>query len=93
MREQSRTAGVIAETGPCNGSEVTIKYRQLTPYTAGEINVLLLENISTNAVKIFQQAGFNVKRFSLAFLMVFTGGFNRWKCARRRFLKTSCGPN
>lgn len=41
-------------------SEITIKYRKLNPYTTGDINVLLLENISPNAVDIFKRAGFNV---------------------------------
>lgn len=41
-------------------AEITIKYRKLNPYTTGEINVLLLENISPNAVDIFKRAGFNV---------------------------------
>lgn len=41
-------------------AEITIKYRKLNPYTTGEINVLLLENISPNAVEIFKRAGFNV---------------------------------
>ena len=40
---------------------ITIKYRKLNPYTTGEINVLLLENISPNAVEIFKRAGFNVR--------------------------------
>jgi hypothetical protein len=41
-------------------AEITIKYRKLNPYTTGEINVLLMENISPNAVDIFKRAGFNV---------------------------------
>ena len=43
-------------------AEITIKYRKLNPYTTGEINVLLLENISPNAVDIFKRAGFNVRQ-------------------------------
>ena len=41
-------------------NELKIKYRKLNPYTTDEINVLLLENISEKAVKIFKDAGFNV---------------------------------
>lgn len=41
-------------------TELKIKYRKLNPYTSDEINVLLLENISEKAVKIFKDAGFNV---------------------------------
>jgi predicted Fe-Mo cluster-binding NifX family protein len=59
MHELSQTRPSI---GNKNGAsaELTIKYRKLNPYTTGEINVLLLENVSQNAVKIFQDAGFNV---------------------------------
>ena len=42
-------------------NELKIKYRKLNPYTSDEINVLLLENISEKAVKIFKDAGFNVQ--------------------------------
>lgn len=43
-----------------SSTELKIKYRKLDPYTTDEINVLLLENISSKAVKIFKDAGFNV---------------------------------
>ena len=42
-------------------NELKIKYRKLDPYTSEKINILLLENISNNAVKIFKEAGFNVR--------------------------------
>lgn len=60
------TADIIKADSSLNASpslqraEITIKYRKLNPYTTGEINVLLLENISPNAVDIFKRAGFNV---------------------------------
>lgn len=41
-------------------NELKIKYRKLDPCKTEEINVLLLENISIEAVKTFQDAGFNV---------------------------------
>lgn len=41
-------------------NELKIKYRKLDPYTTEEINVLLLENISIEAIKTFRDAGFNV---------------------------------
>lgn len=41
-------------------NELKIKYRKLDPYTSDEIKVLLLENISEKAVKIFKDAGFSV---------------------------------
>jgi len=51
-----------AFTPPNVSAELNIKYRKLDPYTTGDINVLLLENISPTAIKIFKDAGFNVLR-------------------------------
>jgi hypothetical protein len=45
-------------------TELKIKYRKLDPYTSEKINILLLENISSKAVKIFKDAGFNVSHRS-----------------------------
>lgn len=42
-------------------TELKIKFRKLDPYTTDAINILLLENISVKALKIFKDAGFNVK--------------------------------
>lgn len=47
-------------TPPNANAELNIKHQRLEPYTTGAINVLLLENISANAAKIFKDAGFNV---------------------------------
>lgn len=63
-------------------SELKIKYRKLDPYTSGEIKVLLLENISTKAVKIFQDSGFHVKIIGLFHLLI---NHRRWNLAKRRF--------
>lgn len=57
-------------------AEITIKYRKLNPYTTGEINVLLLENISPNAVEIFKRAGFNVRRFRMKNCLIVSGRLN-----------------
>jgi predicted Fe-Mo cluster-binding NifX family protein len=55
-------------------NELKIKYRKLDPCTTDEINILLLENISSKAVKIFKDAGFNViDIISNSFLIIFQG--------------------
>ena len=45
--------------GPNNG-DITIKYRRLRPYKTDEIKVLLLENVSPVAKRIFEENGFQV---------------------------------
>jgi hypothetical protein len=57
-QQQSQQFSTSPDLLPAN--ELKIKYRKLDPYTTDEINILLLENISTKAVKIFKEAGFNV---------------------------------
>jgi predicted Fe-Mo cluster-binding NifX family protein len=55
-------------------NELKIKYRKLDPCTTDEINILLLENISSKAVKIFKDVGFNViDIISNSFLIIFQG--------------------
>ncbi len=49
-------------------NELKIKYRKLDPYTSDGINILLLENISEKAVKVFKDAGFNVTEQQLCAL-------------------------
>ena len=56
--QQSQQNSTSPDLFPIN--ELKMKFRQLDPYTTEEINVLLLENISMEAVKTFQEAGFNV---------------------------------
>lgn len=56
--QQSQQFSASPDLFPAN--ELKIKYRKLDPYTTDEINILLLENISTKALTIFQEAGFNV---------------------------------
>lgn len=60
--QQNQQFSVSPDLLPAN--ELKIKYRKLNPYTSDEINVLLLENISEKAAKIFKEAGFKVQ-FSL----------------------------
>lgn len=45
-----------------NGNRV-IKYRRLRPFKTAEIKVLLLENISSVALKILKEAGYQVSHF------------------------------
>ena len=64
--QQSQQFSASPHLLPAN--ELKIKYRKLDPYTSDEINILLLENISLKAVKIFKDAGFNVcNRFDFYF--------------------------
>ena len=52
-----------------NGSNRVIKYRRLRPFKTAEIKILLLENVSPVAVKLFTDAGYQVKnhlKFNLA---------------------------
>lgn len=56
--QQSQQNSTSPDLFPIN--ELKIKFRKLDPYKTEEINVLLLENISIEAVKTFQDAGFNV---------------------------------
>lgn len=56
--QQNQQFSASPDLIPAN--ELKIKYRKLDPYTSDGINVLLLENISEKAVKIFKEAGFNV---------------------------------
>lgn len=56
--QQSQQFSASPDLVPAN--ELKIKYRKLDPYTTDEINILLLENISAKAMKIFKDAGFNV---------------------------------
>lgn len=52
-------------------SGVTIKYRELKPYSSPEIKVLLLENIHPAAVRLFENAGFQVSSNFIVLLVNF----------------------
>jgi hypothetical protein len=39
---------------------ITTRYRQLKPFSSDEMRVLLLENVSPVAVKLFKDAGYQV---------------------------------
>lgn len=70
--QQSQQFSASPDLFPSN--ELKIKYRKLDPYTTEEINILLVENISSKAVKIFKDAGFNViGLFAYKFNNLFSG--------------------
>lgn len=67
-------------------NELKIKYRKLNPYTSDEINILLLENISEKAVKIFKDAGFKVNCAGFINILLFTIILFRWNAVKKHFL-------
>lgn len=71
--QQSQQFSASPDLLPTN--ELKIKYRKLNPYTSDEINILLLENISFKAVKIFKDAGFNVIDLIFIFIFIFRLNF------------------
>lgn len=67
-------------------NELKIKYRKLDPYTSDEIKILLLENISEKAVKIFKDAGFKVQCVVICCIDNNKSLIYRLNLVRRRFL-------
>lgn len=82
LDQQNQQFSASPDLIPAN--ELKIKYRKLNPYTSDEINVLLLENISEKAVRVFKDAGFNVK-FSDMKLTRSVIYFIRWNVAKKHY--------